>query len=135
MLRQCGPFSPSSTVTNLDVPRSVRTKTCYKSAKMLSVNGWPSTATQAKTTLAQAPKSKESLAPHARAASRFAQSKLSIRVVERNDVLNVAGQIENLNLAGSEARAIPRIIDSLIFVWKHTGSTPGDSKAFQPGAV
>jgi hypothetical protein len=63
----------------------------YKPVKMLSVNGWPSTATQAKITLAQAPKSKESLGLlRPRVASRFAQSKLSIRVVERNDVIDVS---------------------------------------------
>jgi hypothetical protein len=31
---------------------SSNASTRYKAAKMLSVNGWPSTATQAKTTLA-----------------------------------------------------------------------------------
>jgi len=70
---------------------SSNASTRYKVTKMLSVNGWPSTATQVKTTLLQAPKSKESLGlSRPRVASRFAQSKLSIRVVERNDAIDVS---------------------------------------------
>jgi len=40
---------------------------------------------------------------------------LSIRVVERNDSLDVPRWTENANLARAKARAILRVIDGLIF--------------------
>jgi hypothetical protein len=60
---------------------------------------------------------------------RIGHSQLSIRVVERNDALDVAMRIENPNLARAEAGAALRIIDCLIFLWKHRLDT-GSFKSF-----
>src|SRR5207249_400017 len=53
------------------------------------------------------------------ASRRYARSQLSIRLVERNRVFDIAAWIQNPNLTGAKARAVLRIIDCLIFLQKN----------------
>ena len=45
-----------------------------------------------------------------------AELKLSVRLVERNDALDIAAPIQNANLACAKARAILCVIDRLILL-------------------